>query len=923
MATSDHLPFVVNLEDKHALELEIVGGKGANLAILYQRKFAVPNAFIITTNAYQYVLNNHQTKTALLTIDQIDIDNIKELENTSSNIKAIICNITLPNDTIDLIMKYYDKLCEENNHSNLHVAVRSSATAEDLPENSFAGQQDTYLHVTRENLINKIKECWASLFTARAISYRKKSNIDHHLVKLAVVVQEMIASEVSGVAFTANPITGLRNEVIIDSTYGLGEALVSGLVTPDHYEILMNENPEIRVKTIGEKSLRIIGKIDGGTETFITKDNDQKFEALSDQYILQLAKLAKEIERSYQYQPQDLEWSFISGKFFVLQARPITTLFPIPNYSHDQTDLRCMVSFGAVQGFLEPITPLGESTLRTLFSGLLRNVGINRKNSYQDDISSNALQYDIIKRAASRLWIDITGILTSPVGRFFGLSMADTGMGKILNYLNCSKYFPRKSIFSSLKTFFFLILFLIPLMTRSIRNFLFPRYAKRLFINQMKKYHQFVDQGFQNENNRNFTECVNHFTQILSVLPFTIFTYGASCVLPGVISLKILQKIAKDPIDALALTRAVESNPTTEMNLRLWKLTVLIRENPIALKLFENESTGKLAEIYKNKFFDENIQLEWEEFFRIYGCRGIGEIDIGRKRWSEQPEIIIEQIKNYLKIVNPEKAMNKIHEQSKQSAYETLNRMENQLKYPVFQRPLLNFVFNRLKILFSLRECPKFDGLIQTFGKCRQELFRKANLAVHEHFITHIEEISFLYIDELQSLAFDTDRKNYDKIPFWKNLILQRRAEYNKQMSCKRVPLILLSNGMTYYDATTIPNENNEQIELPEGEYLGSPVSPGIYEGKVRIVDDPMNSQIEPGEILVCTATDPAWTSLFPMVGALVLEMGGMLQHGAIVSREYGLPAVVGVANAKKIFHNGQSIQVNGSNGRIKILSDL
>jgi pyruvate,water dikinase len=142
-------------------------------------------------------------------------------------------------------------------------------------------------------------------------------------------------------------------------------------------------------------------------------------------------------------------------------------------------------------------------------------------------------------------------------------------------------------------------------------------------------------------------------------------------------------------------------------------------------------------------------------------------------------------------------------------------------------------------------------------------------------------------------------------------------------MSCKRIPLVLLSNGTTYYDATTIPNETNDQIELAEGEFLGSPVSPGVYEGKVRIVDDPINSQLQPGEILVCTATDPAWTSLFPIVGALVLEMGGMLQHGAIVSREYGLPAVVGVANAKKIFHNGQYIQVNGSNGRIKILSDL
>jgi phosphohistidine swiveling domain-containing protein len=917
----DNIPFIVNLEEKHATDLDIVGGKGANLAILSQRGFCVPDAFIITTSAFQYVLNDNQTKAALLIIDELNVDNINELENVSSDIKRTICNITLPDDIINLIIKNHDKLCEKNTNMNIHVAVRSSATAEDLPDNSFAGQQDTYLHVTKENLIEKIKECWASLFTARAISYRKKSNIDHKLVKLAVVIQVMICSEASGVAFTANPITGLRNEVIIDSTYGLGEALVSGLVTPDHYEILFDnkQNPEIRIKTIGEKSIRIIGKSDGGTETLITENNDKQLEALADEYIIQLAKLAKQVEKSYNYQPQDLEWSFIKGKLYILQARPITTLFPIPKHAYGQSDLRLMVSFGAMQGFLEPMTPLGQSTVRTLLCSLLRTVGVNRTASFEDDISSNPERHNIFKASASRMWIDITGILTSPVRYIFGLSLIDTGMSKIINHLNTPKYFPSKSIFSSLKTCSVLLLFFIPFIFKTIRNFVFPRYAKRLYFKQIEKYHQFVDQGFDTHT---FTDCVQHFQNILTKLPLTLSNYGAPCLLPGVISLKILQKIAHNPVEALALTRAVESNPTTEMNLILWKLTVLIKENDTVLKLFQSESTENLVNMYRKKLFNENIQTEMNEFFRIYGCRGIGEIDLGRKRWSDEPERVIEQIKNYLKIQNPDKSISKIHEQSQQTAYEIFNQIDQHLKYPIIQRPLINILFNRLKILFSVRESPKFHGLIQTFGKCRKELFRKAELAVKENFISQVDDICFLYIGELQALAFDTDHKQSDKINYWKDLISQRRMEYNKQMLCKRIPLILLSNGTTYYDATTIPNENNDQMELMEGEFLGCPVSPGVYEGKVRIVDDPMNSGLEPGEILVCTATDPAWTSLFPIVGGLVLEMGGMLQHGAIVSREYGLPAVVGVANAKKIFHNGQLIQVNGSNGRIKILSD-
>ncbi|CAF1430183.1 unnamed protein product [Adineta ricciae] len=917
------IPYVVHLEDQYAVELDIVGGKGANLALLYQRQFRVPNAFIITTHAYELALNR-QVKSIFSILDRLDVDNLNELETASNHIKSTICNITLPDDQIDLIMKSYDRLYQNTCQHNFHVAVRSSATAEDLPENSFAGQQDTYLHVTRETLIEKVKECWASLFTSRAISYRNKSHIDHKQVKLAVVVQEMVSSEVSGVAFTANPITGLRNEVVIDSTYGLGEALVSGLVTPDHYEILFDEDqqPKIRVKNIGEKTIRIIGKSNGGTDTLVTQDHERIKEALSDENILQLAILAKQVERSYDNRPQDLEWGFAQGNLYILQARPITTLFPIPKRASGQSGLRCMVSFGTIQGFLEPMTPLGESTIRTLMGSFLRTAGIQQNASSEDDMSSDPLRHIILKSAANRLWIDISGMFTSPLKRIFGVSMVDTGMNQIVQYIKSSKTFTPPSLFSAVKFYFFLMLFVVPVIIKSIRNFIFPRYGKQLYRRKLDKYHQFVDQGFDPQRNQNFTDCVNHFQNIFSMLPSFIAQYGVSCILPAIVSLRLLQRLAKDSVDALALTRAVESNPTTEMNLTLWKLTVSIKNNASARELFGNESTDRLVNLYQERSFESMIQFELEEFFRMYGCRGIGEIDLGRKRWCEEPQIIFEQIKNYLKITNPMKAIDKIHEQSQQTAYETYNRIEQQLRWPFIQKPLLSILFSRLRILFSVRESPKFHGIIQTFGKCRRELFRKAQLAVDERLISQVDDICYLYIDELHSLAVDTDQKNHGRREHWQNLITQRRTEYQKQMLCKRVPLILLSDGTTYYDATTIPDENSNKIELMEGEYSGSPVSPGVYEGQVRIVDDPINSHLQPGEILVCTATDPAWTSLFPIAGALVLEMGGMLQHGAIVSREYGLPAVVGVANAKRIFHNGQMIQVNGSNGRIKILAE-
>ena len=655
--TTNSVPFVVDLHDRRAVELDLVGGKGANLAILTQRGFNVPNAFVITTRMFQYVVDDQQTKDVLRGIDTIDVDDIPALEKGSEQIRTTINNILLPDDLVQLILRHYDQLCEVTKTNNLHVAVRSSATAEDLPDNSFAGQQDTYLHVTRDNLLAKVQECWASLFTARAISYRANSRIDHQWVKLAVVVQRMICSEASGVAFTANPITGLRTEVVIDSTFGLGEALVSGLVTPDHYEILMDDNahPQIRVKTIGEKSLRIIGKADGGTETLISRADEQQTEALAEGEIFHLAQLAKKVEESYLGVPQDLEWGFSQGTLFILQARPITTLFPTPKLSAKESGLRCFISFGTVQGFLEPMTPLGQSAIQALGGQGTRLAGINRTSTTDDDISSDPVRHCILKSAANRLWIDVTGVLTSPIGPRFNISMVDTGTNKIVQFLKRSRNFPARSIASHLTMFFYFGMFIIPLICRAIRNFLFPRYGKNLYRQQLDTYHQWLDQGFREK--QTFSATVDHFHRALLTLPSVLASYGMPCIFPAVLSLKVLQKLSNNPIDALALTRAVESNPTTEMNLNLWMLAELVRERPNLVQAFDEKPIGYLVDLYQKKSLDSTLQAALDHFFEAYGCRGIGEIDFGHRRWSDEPERVFEQIRNYLAIQNPDRAI--------------------------------------------------------------------------------------------------------------------------------------------------------------------------------------------------------------------------------------------------------------------------
>jgi rifampicin phosphotransferase len=351
--------------------LSRVGGKGANLAELTRAGFAVLGGFLVTTDAYrQFVTANDIATQLSIIIPATQADDPRSLDGASDQIRALFSAGILSPEIEQAICAAYNTIGpSEADPRGMPVAVRSSATAEDLPGFSFAGQQDTYLNIIGvEAVLESVKQCWGSLWTARAIGYRARNHIPHDEVALAVVVQRMIAAEVSGVLFTANPFTGRRDEIVIDASYGLGEAIVSGQVEPDHYAIDPNQWHITRRK-LGAKGLAIVPRQEGGTER-ITPDASQD-QALSDLQILTLARISQQVAVHFG-SSQDIEWAWASGHFHLLQSRPITSLYPLPVSPAVKGDLQAYISLNSAQGVMDPFTPLGADNMRLFLSGVNR-----------------------------------------------------------------------------------------------------------------------------------------------------------------------------------------------------------------------------------------------------------------------------------------------------------------------------------------------------------------------------------------------------------------------------------------------------------------------------------------------------------------------------------------------------------------------
>lgn len=903
-------PHTLPLSDAKAV-LAVVGGKGASLARMMRAGLPVPNGFHVTTAAYRAFVHENALQPRIFeALQAADVNQPATLETASVQIGALFSAGHIPADVAAAVKAAYAALAagdaslpdesrsDSSKQPALPVAVRSSATAEDLPDASFAGQHETFLNVQgTAKVLDAVKRCWASLWTARAIGYRAQQGIDHSVVSLAVAVQELVPSETAGVLFTANPLTGKRSETVIDATLGLGEALVAGQVEPDHY--VVNAGGRILSKTLGTKAVAIHGQAGGGTVTTPTNAADRQ--ALPDAAIRELAQLGRRAAEMFGV-PQDVEWAGVDGRLYLLQSRPITTLYPLPERLPTEP-LRVLFSFGAVQGMLDPMTPLG----RDAIIGTL--IGAGNIFGYHLTLETQTAFWE----AGKRLWVDFTALVRNRVGRRLTLATLpyiDPGASQALKTLIDQGRFPSPGPMR-LRTALRLLRLLIPMIIRVLRTLLRPDAEReRLFQHLETMLADFEARFAQSANLSERLALIRQMTDraFNFVLPRFVPRFGAAMASYNLLT-HLAATLSDRPVNTLGMMRGVPHNVTTEMDLILWQTAQTIRADPLSLTHFRQHEARTLADQYLQSGLPPAAQEAIEKFMQRYGMRGLAEIDLGRPRWREEPLPILQALRSYLDITDIHRAPDAVYARGKRAAEDEIDRLVVALRHTRggwIKSRLARAAAVRMRALLGLREAPKF-AVIRIFGIMRRALLADGRCLAAEGVLAKPDDMFFLHMRELDALAAG-DRRD------WAALVQTRRQNIAQEKRRRQIPRLLLSDGQAFYEGVTTPaGENDTALH-------GDPVSPGVVEGAVRVVFDPRSARISPGEILVCPGTDPSWTPLFLVAGGLVMEVGGLMTHGAVVAREYGLPAVVGVHQATQRLRTGQRVRVDGSTGQVVAL---
>ncbi|EGL17307.1 MULTISPECIES: phosphoenolpyruvate synthase [unclassified Paenibacillus] len=860
---------VLGFQEMEKAQLMLVGGKGLNLGELSKMEgIQVPEGFCVTTAGYQKAIEPNETHHALLNrLTGLKVEDRIQIGEISKKIRQIIMEVEIPSDVVKAVTHYLSRFGDEHAY-----AVRSSATAEDLPHASFAGQQDTYLNIIGlDAILRHISKCWASLFTDRAVIYRMQNGFDHSQVYLSVVVQRMVFPQASGILFTADPITSNRKLLSIDAGFGLGEALVSGLVSADCYKV---QEEEIVDKRIATKKLAIYGRKEGGTETRQIDPNQQKTQTLTEQQILELARIGRQIE-AYFGQPQDIEWCLAHDTFYVVQSRPITTLYPIPE-ANDQEN-HVYVSVGHQQMMTDPIKPLGLSFYLLITPAPMRKAG-------------------------GRLFVDVAPRLATPVGR-----------ETLLNALGSDPLI-KGALMTIIERDFIKLLpndQTAPIPGRSITD----RPAQfendpTIVSDLIKRSQTSIEELKQNIQTKSGSDLFDFILEDIQELKKILFDPQSSAVFMAAINAtswinENMNEWLGEKNAADTLSQSVPGNITSEMGLALLHVADVIRPYP--------EVIDYLQHAKEDNFLDELVKFDGGketqdsiyDYLSKYGMRCTGEIDITRTRWSEKPLTLVPLILGNIKNFEPNAGKRKF-EQGRQEALEKEKELIDRLKQlPDGEQKAKETkrMIDLIRNFIGYREYPKY-GYVSRYFVYRQALLKEAERLVQAGVIQDKEDSYYLTFEELHEVV----RTNQLDYP----IIGKRKDEY-KFYEKLTPPRVITSDG-------EIIAGEYERENLPANAIAGLPVSSGVIEGRARVILNIENADLEDGDILVTSFTDPGWTPLFVSIKGLVTEVGGLMTHGAVIAREYGLPAVVGVENATGLIKDGQRIRVNGTEGYIEIL---
>ena len=860
--------YVLGLQEIDQTQVAVVGGKGAHLGELSRIEgIRVPAGFCVTTDAFRRIMEDAPSiGDRLDRLSRLNPDDREAIRTRSAEIRRILEGIVIPDDLAAAITGALAGLGER-----AACAVRSSATAEDLPAASFAGQQDTYLNIAGSAaILQHVSRCWASLFTERAVTYRLRNGFDHRKVNMAVVVQRMVFPQAAGVLFTADPVTSNRRVSSVEASFGLGEALVSGLVNADIYQV---RDGAIVAKAVAAKQLAIYASPGGGTQEQPIEPAQQEQPALTDAQVVQLAQLGRRIEAHFG-RPQDIEWCLVDDGFQVVQSRPITTLFPVPEVGDGANHV--YLSVGHQQMMTDPMKPLGLSVWQLTTPRPMAEAG-------------------------GRLFVDVTRILASPASRV-----------GLLEVVGKSDPLTGDALRTILERDGF-----IPSLPDEGPGEPVPGVAPAtietdpaLVTELIRRSEASIAALKRDIRTKSGSELLDFILADIQELRRILFDPQSLQVIMAAMQTtwwlnERLQDWLGEKNAADTLTQSVPHNITSEMGLALLDVADVIRPHP--------DVVAFLQHVEDESFLDELPTLEGGQeardairaYLDRYGMRCVGEIDITRPRWSERPTALLPMILTNIKNFEPgagERRFEQGRQEARKKEQELLERLralpDGERKAEQAKR-----LIDRVRTYIGYREYPKY-GMVSRYFVYKPALLDEAERLVRAGVLGEKEDIFFLRFAELQEVVH-TNQVDGE--------LIRRRKEAFRSYQALTPPRVLTSDGEAVAGAYRRDN-------LPTGALVGLPVSAGTVEGRARVILDMAEADLEPGDILVTAHTDPSWSPLFVAITGLVTEVGGLMTHGAVIAREYGLPAVVGVEHATHLIQDGQRIRVNGTDGYIEIL---
>ena len=848
-------------------DVALAGGKAANLGELTRIDgVGVPPGFCVSTSAFRRFVAGASVDELLDRLSQIRPSDRTSIGSVSGEIRWRIERSPIPDDLVASIIRSVGEFGERS-----AWAVRSSATAEDLPTASFAGQHDTFLNVVgADDIIDRVRRCWASLFTERAVTYRRRHDIDHRGVGIAVVLQQMALPQASGVMFTADPLSFDRSIVAIESCVGLGEALVSGQVTPDVFRV---RDGVIVENIVASKDVAIRAVPTGGTRHEAIDPDLRTRPTLTDGQVRCLAALGRRIEAHFGA-PQDVEWCLVDDDFQIVQSRPITTLFPIPLVNDDTNHV--YVSVGHQQMMTDPMKSLGLSLwLLTTPAPMVE--------------------------AGGRLFVDVTMRVATPSGR-----------AALLDAFGKSDPLLRDALETVLERDDF-----IPMLPdagpagATVMGAPAPIETDEAIVVELIEHSRLSLVACEREiRTRTGPELFEFILADLQELRRLLFDPRSHQVFTAAMDATwwlndhLLTWLGERSV-ADILTQSVPHNVTSEMGLALLDVADVIRPHPDVVAFLHAVTDDDFADRLDGLDGGPTARRAIEGFLERYGMRCAGEIDVTRPRWSERPTTLLPLLLAHIENMEPGEAQRRFERGRLEAAakeQEVLQRLralpDGDQKAAATKQKI-----DCVRTYIGYREYPKY-AMISRYFLYKQAVMAEARRLVEQGALRDQEDAFFLRLQELHDVARTNDVDQ--------QLIDRRKAAFRSYLALTP-PRVLTSAGEAV--AGTY-----RRGDVPVGALVGLAVSAGTVEGRARVITDIADADLEPGDILVTAYTDPSWTPLFVAIAGLVTEVGGMMTHGAVIAREYGLPAVVGVERATERIRDGQRIRLHGTDGYVVLL---